>query len=171
MAEKISLGLEELQQIISTAVREASKAQSEMIANAILESRKPYKDPAQEENDKRMRESMREVNERIQREILASQDVCPHKQGSNPLSEFQGALGSFVTHELDTGEVIGICTNCQKLIRSTNPEHRKFFTEKSANRRSGAGRRFFLDPMKAQRVGAGLEPARKIEVKEPEKVA
>lgn len=159
-AEKITLGLEELQQIISTAVREASKSTSETLAQAILEARKPYKDPAQEENDRVMRENMRETQERIRKEMSLSQDACPHKQGCNPLSEFQSPLSSFVTHTLDTSEVIGVCTNCGKIIRSTRQEDLKFFRDKSANRRSSAGQRSFLDPMAAQRAGAGLTSPR-----------
>lgn len=107
-----------------------------------------------------MRENMRAAREQMNADIEASREFCPHKQGSNPLSEFQGPLGSFITHRLDTGEIVGICTNCTKVIRSTNPEHLKFFREKSANRRSSSGDRQFLDPGRAQRVGAGLEPAK-----------
>lgn len=159
-SEKISLSLDDLKDIVSSAIASAvsqSQASSaKIIADAMLEARKPYVDPRQLENEKAMRESMRAVNERINREIELSKETCPHLQGSNALSEFQGQLGSFVLHQLDTGEVIGICTNCQKIIRSTNdgkegrPDDRQFFNKKSANRLSRAGQRVFRDPTKAQ---------------------
>lgn len=158
--EKISLGLDDLKDLITAAVAQAVKHSQEssakIIAEAMLEARKPYVDPRQKQNEEMMREQMREVNERINHEIELSKSNCPHLQGSNALSEFQGQLGSFVLHQLDTGEVIGICTNCQKIIRSTNdgddgrPDDRQFFARKSANRLSRAGQRTFRDPTKVQ---------------------
>ena len=157
---KISLSTDELKDIISTAIAgaitQSQQASARVIADAMLEARKPYVDPRQEANDKAMRDSMKVVQERINREIELSKETCPHLQGSNALSEFQGQLGSFVLHQLDTGEVIGICTNCQKVIRSTNdgqdgrPDDRQYFKNKSANRLSRAGQRIFRDPTKAQ---------------------
>lgn len=159
-SEKISLSLDDLKDIVSSAIASAvsqSQASSaKIIADAMLEARKPYVDPRQVENEKAMRDSMRIAQDRINREIEASKETCPHLQGSNALSEFQGQLGSFVLHQLDTGEVIGICTNCQKIIRSTNdgkdgrPNDQQFFSKKSANRLSRAGQRVFRDPTKAQ---------------------
>lgn len=154
--QKISLGLEELAEIIkmavSTAVGQQSESSAQIIANALIEARKPYKDPRHEANDEMMRKQGRETWERIQREIEASRETCAHLQGSNALSEFQGQLGSFVLHQLDTGVVVGICTNCQKQIWSNNPADHAWFTRKSANRMSRAGQRVFLDPLKAQQA-------------------
>lgn len=159
-SEKISLSTDELKDLITTAISSAitqsNQASAKVIADAMLEARKPYVDPRQEANEKAMRESMRMVQDRINKEIEASKNTCPHLQGSNALSEFQGQLGSFVLHQLDTGEVIGICTNCQKIIRSTNdgqdgrPNDSQWFNKKSANRLSRAGQRVFRDPTKAQ---------------------
>jgi len=153
---KITLGMDELKALIATSVAEAvaqsSSVAGKVMAEAILEARKPYVDPRQVENDKMMREQMRESNERINREIEASRLSCAHLQGSNALSEFQGQLGSFVLHQLDTGVVVGICTNCQKQIWSNNPEDQIWFTKKQANRMSRAGQRVFLDPLKAQKA-------------------
>jgi hypothetical protein len=146
---KLSIGLEELQLLINNSVSQAVEASSKVIAQALIESRKPYVDPRTEENDKLMRESMREVQTRINAEIEASRDNCAHLQGSNALSEFQGQLGSFVLHQLDTGAVVGICTNCQKQIWSNRKEDAEWFRKKSANRMSRAGQRVFMDPNKA----------------------
>lgn len=156
----VSLKMSELVALIGAAVDSAVTKSSQVIADALIEARKPYVDPRQQENERKMRDSMREVQDRINRQIAASKEFCPHVQGSNELSEVQGTLGSFVTHTLDTGEVIGICTNCQKIIRSTIPEDRKWFSKKNANRMSKAGQRNFLDPQKAQLAGRLVdEPA------------
>lgn len=158
--EKISLGLDDLKELITSAVAQAvahsQESSAKIIAEAMLEARKPYVDPRQKQNEEMMREQMRDVQERINREIEASKASCPHLQGSNALSEFQGQLGSFILHQLDTTEVIGICSNCQKIIRSTNdgkdgrPDDTQYFMRKSANRLSRAGQRQFRDPTKAQ---------------------
>jgi hypothetical protein len=149
---KLSIGMDELQALIAASVSQAVTASSKIIAEAMLESRKPYISPADVENQKRMRESTRESQERILAQIAADQDTCPHKQGSNSLSEFQSQLGSFVLHQLDTGVVVGICTNCQKKIwsNSNDPSELKWFREKQANRISRAGQRVFRNPEKAQ---------------------
>jgi hypothetical protein len=147
---KMALSVDELQTIISASVSNALEQSSKIMANAILEARKPYVDPGREENERRQREQSREAYERIRAEIEASYKTCPHLQGSNALSEFQGQLGSFVLHQLDTGVIVGICTNCQKQIWSNNPEDHEYFRRKQANRISRAGQRVFLNPVKAQ---------------------
>jgi hypothetical protein len=146
---KISIGMDELQALISASVSQAVEASSKVIANALIESRKPYVDPRTEQNDKVMREQMREVHTRINAEIEYSRKHCAHLQGSNALSEFQGQLQSFVMHQLDTGVVVGICTNCQKQIWSNDEADAQWFSKKSANRMSRAGQRSFKDPTKA----------------------
>lgn len=147
---KISLGIEELQALISASVSEAVEQSSKVIAQALIESRKPYVDPRQEQNQKMMQDQQRELHDRIKADIAASRENCAHLQGSNALSEFQGQLGSFVVHQSDTGVAFGICTNCQKVIWSNNPADRQWFVRKQANRMSRAGQRVFMDHAKAQ---------------------
>lgn len=148
-SQAITLTVADLKELISQSQADNAR----IIAEALIQSRIPYKDPKQQQNEETMRQSMRETQERIKREIEAGREACPHKQGSNPLSEFQGQLSSFVFHRLDTGETIGLCTNCLKEIRSTNPGDLKFFKEKSANRMSSSGVRTFMDPRKAMLAG------------------
>lgn len=148
-AGKLSIGMDELQALISASVSQAVEQSSKVIAQALVDSRKPYVDPRHAENERLFRANDKEVQERIRREIEASRDNCAHLQGSNALSEFQGQLGSFVLHQLDTGVVVGICTNCQKQIWSNEPKDAEFFRKKSANRMSRSGQRFFIDPVKA----------------------
>jgi hypothetical protein len=165
-ADNITLSKADLQQLISSAVAAAVGASAERsekivsegmseLAKAIIEARKPYVDPRNVENEKAMRESMRVVNERMKAQILASQGTCPHLQGSSENSDFTGQLSSIVMHRLDSGVVVGICTNCQLQIFSDNPDVnvQKIFRQKSGNRMSSAGIRTFHDPKAAMSAG------------------
>jgi hypothetical protein len=155
--KEITLNLKDLQAMIAQAVAmasiEAGKSTSETLANAILESRKPYVDPRNEQNEEQMRQSSREQRKREIEQTKYSQDNCPHMQGSNALSDRRGDMSAIVMHKLDTGLVIGICTNCIKIFDARNPDHRKFFNMKSGNRMSASGSRFFSDPV--ARMDAG----------------
>lgn len=164
-APKISMTAEELQNIIQTSVSAAvetalSKNQQgfEAIAEALLESRKPYKDPKQEANEEAFRKSTRELQERLRRNLKADQATCQHLQGSNSLSDFPSPHGltCIVHHYLDTGELIGLCANCNHLFRNTqgkdpeaDQEYKIWMTKKSGCRPSASGRRFFANPLEA----------------------
>lgn len=143
---KVTLDMADLQQIISSAVATAVASSANVLAEAIKESKRPYVDEKQHANDETMRQSMREQMKRIREDIAASQDSCPHLQGSNPLSEQSGVLTSIVRHRLDTGEVVGFCTNCTRIFRANDKDYGYWMRRKSGNRLSEAGRRFFLDP-------------------------
>lgn len=145
--EKISLGIAELQALIQTAVQSAVGHSQDALVQALLEARKPYTDPRQLANEAAMRVQMRELKERIDRDIKASQTVCPHFQGSNALSEFQGQQTSIVQHQLDTGIMVGICTNCQRIFMPEDPDYMMEMRRKSGNRPSMAGQRFGLRPV------------------------
>lgn len=144
----------ELERIIAAAVSAAVRSSSGLLADAIKESRKPYIDPKQAENDETMRTQMREQSARIAADIRASQDLCPHLQGSNPLSEQPKQTTSIVMHRRDTNDVIGICTNCLRVFKPGDPDYMQWMKKKSGNKMSEAGRRFFLDPAAVQRAAA-----------------
>jgi hypothetical protein len=162
----VTVSKSELAEIVAAAVAAATQNASTQyadgmskLADALLESRKPWKDPRQEENDKMMKEQARELYKRIEAQIKLSRQTCPHLQGSNPLSDVAGQLSSFILHYLDNGLVVGICTNCQLTIYSDSKdkEVQRLFQMKSGNKMSQSGRRVFQDPMKAMKVGR-LEP-------------
>src|SRR5215469_9302551 len=89
---KLEITLSELKEFVSQSQADYAK----IIADALIQSKIPYVDPRQKENEEIFRKSSRETAERIKRELELSREACPHKQGSNPLSEFQGQLSSFV---------------------------------------------------------------------------
>jgi len=145
---------------VSANSKENSSNMAEMasiIAKALIESKKPYIDPRVKANNEAARRSMLESRKREQEAFIAAQSNCLHKKGSNPLSWYSDPNNSsFVLHRLDTGEWIGICTNCTKVISSLLPADQPFFTgSRGTNIRSAAGERVFSDPIKAQRARLG----------------
>jgi hypothetical protein len=145
-----------------TRVLETIAAGQKAMADALLESRKPYIDPKKEYNENLMREQMREVMVRQKRDMEYAQENCEHHMGCNPLSSQPSQTSSFIKHTLDTGEVIGICTVCTKVLSSLNPTDRKLLSASSNNKQSTAGVRHFNNPVKA--MTARLGPVRQKEI-------
>jgi hypothetical protein len=159
--ETLTLTSKDLQNIVGSAVEaalgrvgESMERAADKQAAAILEARKPYVDPAQEENQRFMREQTKRAFLREQEALKNFRDnICPHLQGCNALSDQPGQLSSIIPHKLDTGEVIGICTNCQKVFRYDDADYAQQMSRKSGNRPSGAGQRFFSDPVAVIKAG------------------
>lgn len=155
----MSMSHEDLARIVAQAVAIATSQSAEVsakiLADALLESRKPYVDPRKEQNDKMMKEQTRQTTDRINADIARSREYCPHKKAASELSTRVSEDGAFVVHVLDTGEMIGICTNCQKVISSLIPEDLKFFSARGGNTPSRAGTRIFADPLKVMRARLG----------------
>ena|SRR5271154_7049636 len=153
---KVEMSVGDLEGLIAR-IQESSDKKLELIVDrlsgALLEARKPYVSDAQKENEKSMRESMRAQRDRLMADIAASQQVCPHLQGSNALSDVSGDRTSIVQHRLDTGAVIGICTNCVRIFKPGDADYLVQMRRKSGNRMSSAGIRTFLDPAAVQRAG------------------
>lgn len=132
-----------------TAANQQSKQEdlvsvAKILAQAIIDSKIPYVDPKQVENERKMRESMRKQREKFHADLIASQELCPHLQGSNPLSEMSSQLTSIAPHRLDDGTVIGICTNCLRVFRPGDKDYLTQMRRKSGNKISSAGQRFSL---------------------------
>jgi hypothetical protein len=156
---KVEMSLTELEGLISKITEQSDKKLevfAQMLSSALLESRKPYVSEAQKENEKTMRESMKGQRERLLADIQASQENCPHLQGSNALSDFSGQLTSIVPHRLDIGVVIGICTNCLRVFKPKDKDYITQMRRKSGNRISSAGIRMFLNPLDVEKAIASL---------------
>lgn len=102
----------------------------------------PQPDPKALANAETIRKSDEQVRLREKANLEAAQRNCKHMQGSHPLSEIPGLLTSIVHHRLDTGEVMGICTNCGRIWRVSDSDYIEWMTKKSGNKMSEAGRRF-----------------------------
>jgi hypothetical protein len=142
---KLSLSdLSALVTAVAAAMKTASAEQASVLAYAFAESRKPYVDPKQEENQRNMQEQMRRQARDQRLGKIAEQDSCPHLQGSSPMSaETTGNKSSFCLLKLPTGEVIGVCSNCQKVISNRHPKHLVHFKKKGGNELASSGTRDF----------------------------
>lgn len=148
--DNVLISAEGLQQLLAgvvaaTGAAQQSQSSTDMksLVEALLETRKPYVDPKQEDNLRRIREQDQITRERQIANVKAEQGSCPHMQGSNALSEFSGQLTAIVQHKTDIGEVVGICTNCIRVFRTSDPDYRVWMAKKSGNRISKSGDRYF----------------------------
>lgn len=145
-APKVQLDMGELQKLIATAVGAASgsnsEAQMQLMMSMLTELKKPYVDPNQKAIDEQFRQTALENEAKKQANVKAAQDSCQHFEGSHPLSEDTGTKSSIVKHVLDSGHMVGICTNCQKIWDPTTPGYAVEMNRKSRNRLSKSGSRY-----------------------------
>lgn len=153
--QKISLTYDELKQLLNEAKAEQETASPNDLTStlkplieAIIESRKPYVSEESKKNDEAFRKAAREAAQATKRNLKLIQDGCPHVKGLGGTEP--GSSSSFWIHRLDTGETVGICSYCQKVISSLNPADQIFFRKAGNNSPSSAGQRQFFDPLKAQ---------------------
>src|SRR5882757_7242548 len=101
---------------------------AQAIVDGMKEAQKPYLDPKKEENEELFRQQARRIEEQRRSNERASQQHCPHIAGCNGLStsrDYQGRT-CIIWHQLDSGETLGLCTNCQREIRATDPDYQKW---------------------------------------------
>lgn len=132
--KKLAIGADELQQMFNT------------LAAALIDSKKPYVDPGQAENDRMFAESTRKNEENKRAMIKAGQSRCPHLQGCHELSAEAGNRTSIVQHRFDNNLVIGICTNCQRVFKPGDADYMEWMQKKSGNIPSGSGLRMTFNP-------------------------
>jgi len=139
-----SSALQELLASVISKTQEQASLQTKALVDAILESRKPYVDPKRAENEKRWRESMRRQRLKLDASLKADQNRCEHIMGSNALSEYPDLhrRSSILKHALDTGEVIGMCTNCGRVWWPDDPDYFSQLKRHTTNKMSQAGQRF-----------------------------
>lgn len=156
----------DLQAIVSAAVAAAlehaskqTSASNSDLAAAILKAREPYIDPKVKANEASARKSMKEQAARQKATKKMEQAACPHYKGCNNLSAEGKPQDASIAHlRLDTGELIGVCTNCTRVFSSLNPEDVPYLQKKTTNQRASAGgERYFENPAKAQRARLGLD--------------
>lgn len=151
--QPIALTIDQLKEIVAAASAAQSGGSgleqkfSELV-EAIIESRKPYVAPGTEENEQQFRKLGKQAEEFKRRHTEQIQRLCAHRIGSGGPRPGENNSGFWV-HRTDTGEVIGICCSCQKVISSLNPDDAAMFNG-SANVPSSAGQRAFYDALEAQ---------------------
>jgi hypothetical protein len=151
--EQVTISKEEFEQLKS-GKSELSQL-VEGLANAIIESKKPYVSPGQEANDAASRASMKKQAEFIRRSKKWEQDACPHIMACNPLSSTRDMFNrsSFIQHTLDTGARFLMCTNCQKVVWYDDPEFVKYANHNTTNQPSAAGHRYFHNQEEVMKAG------------------
>lgn len=123
------------------------------LADAIIESRKPYEDPKVAENDKIFRENDRQTEARKKAGIKQEQDYCTHIAGSNQLSEYPDERNrtAILWHQFDDGAERGICLVCQRVFEERDEDFGVWRQKVSICRRSAAGQRRWVGGMAAGR--------------------
>ena len=116
-------------------------------------------DPKAVANEKAMKESMKQSTLNRERIKKQEQGLCPHQMGSHPDSRFPFLDSSFAEMVLDTGELIAVCTNCQKIISNQIEEDIIWFKKKGRNVRAAAGyaQRDLSNPHASRRMRLGLD--------------
>ena len=145
------------------ASQNAARESNEKLAAAILETTKPREvlktkeQLAREANDKLFDENARELKRRQKENEKYGQEMCDHVAGCNQLSEQRDIAGrlSIIWHRNDVGVDVGVCTNCARIFRPTDPADAQGHTyqywrkKPSFNKLSAAGHRTMLNPQKA----------------------
>jgi hypothetical protein len=115
--EKPAVEQTDVQKVIAE-VKAGNNAQAEAIlklAEAILESRKPYKDPAVEAQKAKDRAELRALMEKDQRKKEWLKKNCPHRR------PYDNTL-NISWHEHSNGIIMGVCGECLSQFDARKPE-------------------------------------------------
>lgn len=142
--------------IVDSVVQNQTESNAKLV-DAIIESKRPYVDPGQEAFKRDAKESARQIEERRRQLMIRARSACAHLQGAHELSSFTSPYGltAIIAHQLDTGEVVGLCCVCGKLWRPGDPDYSTWVIQKKSGclpSRSGGGR-WFPDPKEAVERG------------------
>jgi hypothetical protein len=93
------------------------------------------------ETEKLFRKRYKLLSARRRQAQAQDQAECLHIAGCNPLSEEFDSRGrtSIVWHSLNTGEIVGICTNCLRYFFPSDPDYSVWRKRSSFNKISGTG--------------------------------
>jgi hypothetical protein len=140
--QRISMSVDDLKALIlqiTTSQAEGTKA----LAEALRDSKIPYIDPKVAENEETFRKNTREQQERKRKQMMESQEWCEHTVGGLGEVRDPGGRTSIAWHRFDNGATVGICTQCIRVIRESDPDFRKWFNKPKGNpRMSRSGDRF-----------------------------
>lgn len=145
--QQVTLSAQDLLNLFQQMQQNQSKSQKELV-EAIIESRKPYVDPGQEENQKQAKEQLRKQELQKLNNARAKQRNCPHEQGQT--GDERNGKSSFNFLKLPTGEWVGICTYCQYVASSLRPSDAKFFQKRSGRPAESGMPIIPDDPIQAQ---------------------
>ena len=91
------------------------------------------------ENEKQSRKILRRLEELRRKNQEAEQQNCSHLAGClGEIADYHGRT-SIVWHVLNTGEIVGICTNCFRYFFPSDPDYNVWRKRASFNKISSAG--------------------------------
>ena len=165
LSQPITLTGQDLLQLFNRMLEQQTLASREQ-AEAITKLSPSYQSPEQKAFNEQAREQQRGIEIFKLKNKKRQQRLCEHEQGQTG-SERNGK-GAFNMLRLPTGETIGVCTYCQKVISSANPDDQKFFRKAGGTMaESGQLTQYIVDPIKAQLARLGVdERARVIAARE-----
>lgn len=152
-SQPITMSQESLLELIA----KMNDASTEKLVSALIESRKPYTDPKQEQNEEFMRQQAREQRKREEASRKYEQSNCPHTAGCNSLSDQLDLHNRtcIVWHTSDSTETFGICSNCQRIFRENDSDYAEWRRKPCINKQSKAGERTYANPMRARQIARG----------------
>ena len=140
------------------ASQQANADANARLAEAILKTTEPReyvkttKELAVEANEELFKKNEKELERRKKANKEAEQTYCEHIAGCSQLGDEKDLRGrtSILWHRNDVSVDVGICTNCQRIFRPTDPDYMAWRRKPSINKLSAAGSRVVMDPVKAQ---------------------
>jgi hypothetical protein len=110
---------DQLLKMLIDSQKEQAKA-NELLAQALLESRKPYVDPAVLEQKKRDLEERKRQVAIVQEQRVATKQACPHTR-----TDSEGTFGDVLNikwQEHSNGIILGVCGTCFSQFDARNPK-------------------------------------------------
>jgi hypothetical protein len=107
------LTMEQMTKLLLQTLAEQAKTQKQL-AEAILESRKPYVDPKVLADKQRQLEERRKQIEMDQRIKIATKKVCPHTR--------ENGTSNIKWMEHSNGIILGVCGTCNSQFCATGPD-------------------------------------------------
>ena len=95
------------------------------------------------DNENKFRSLSRIITANRRISFQKEQEDCRHIAGGNALSEQGDTAGrtSIAWHGLNTEEVVGVCTNCQRYFFPSDPDYSLWRSRASFNRYSASGKK------------------------------
>ena len=163
LEQTVTLTAGDLLQLFATLQQnqaDQAKNQNQALIEGLKELSPHYLPPGQEENAKAQREAQRKIEIFKLKNAARQKKYCRHEVGQT--GRHRNGDGAFCGLKLPTGEVIGVCMYCQKVISSANPDHQKFFQQINGTVAEAGQTSGIADPVKAQLARLGEDERKRV---------
>ncbi len=151
LSQTVTVSAADLLQLFAKLQQDAAdsaKNQNKALIEGLKELSPHYVPPAQQENIKNQRLQQRKIEVFKIKNLRRQQANCDHEVGQT--GRKRNGEGAFAGLKLCTGETIGVCFYCGKVISSLNPEHQKYFRKINGTVAQSGMIEGIADPIKAQ---------------------